>query len=305
MRLQHVLAVWLALVLQACFAFQNARNAQGVSFSNSYIASRGARTFRSELASPRNDNDADMHDQGAQEGQPNIMMLYTTSGADRHMESFCINMDLLARPDTPHVLQSAAILIYDNHETADGDEGLLRYSQLPTTGRVSKYRDCLGKVSNTRKMLYMSAQNVGYTMGAVQAMDILEKAQLLEGYDWVIHQHPDVFLIHPDKVVDSLRTSLPAIGDEIYDACWRFDWFAFRPNQIDHDAFDKYGTYGGGPECYLRDNVFKDMRVKVLGRGSSHQHGPIDEAGLWHSHDPDCVRRSLNMNSSLASAWCI
>jgi len=239
--------------------------------------------------------------------QNTILIVYTTAGTERHLDSFCLNMQLLARPSTPLALRSATILVFDNQGISDEDEGLQKRKALPEIfpspeERKRKYQSCFDVAAGKTK-LYVSARNCGYRMGAVQAMDILFQVQLLGGYDWVIHQHPDAFLIAPDVVSHVLETTRAAAisGHMMFGACWAFDWFAFRPDIIDHGAFHHYNTSKLIPECYLKDHVFDGKEVEEILRPCSlekHRVGGCkgkDPSGIWHSHYPERVRRTVSV----------
>jgi len=252
--------------------------------------------------------------QQAREATSEVLLLYTTSGNDRHYDALCLQARLNSRPGTPSVLRDADIMVYDNGGVGGlGEEGfqsldiedplpkLARqsvdsfpqsYQKNPARRRLHASR-CIYLFQGAGKQLYMTSKNVGYNMGAVQAVDTALHLGVLQKYKWVVHLHPDIFIVFPQRLAESLSSSSKSVITGEWGPCLTFNFFAFQPKHIDIEAFSKWEDHSKDltgwmlPECYLSSIAFKTAQIERVPHTSiKHDtNDSWDEYGMWHQHD--------------------
>jgi hypothetical protein len=154
----------------------------------------------------------------------------------------------------------------------------------------------------------------GYAYGQFEAIcdawDIIQRGR----YDWVIHLHPDVFVVDEEPLLSALEEaenenkSLVVTKTLGYNyPAFSTDFFAFRPEGISKSVFESYkylipdgvtlSTNASGSifplECAF---FFEAYRQKVLFYVakrfiSGDYHRDIDCLGLWHEHNQKRVQR--------------
>jgi hypothetical protein len=171
----------------------------------------------------------------------------------------------------------------------------------------------------------MCEENIGYTMGGVQAVDLLLRRnaslrRLALSYEWVVHLHPDIFIVDPKPLVKALEsageaahviaarrlTASASHGHRRVHVGLTFNFFAFRPQLIEEDAFRWWSNWSASPESYLHDVAFANqMRRKcvrfvehISQKRSSCGVDPrcfVDRFGLWHMHNETLVASRLHL----------
>merc|ERR1719499_1764466 len=101
----------------------------------------------------------------------------------------------------------------------------------------------------------MTSINAGYRMGAVQAMDTIMNLGVVWKYKWVIHLHPDIFIVYPRHLEETLTSTSKSVVTGLFPLpgstrCFTFNFFAFKPSQISVEAFSEWKDWEGLPECY-------------------------------------------------------
>jgi len=248
----------------------------------------------------------------SREAASNVLLLYTTSGDDRHYDALCLQAKLNNRPGTPQILRDADIMVYDNGGVEGlGDEGFQSldidqharqsagaFPKSWTKNAVKRKGHaswCISQFQGAGKQLYMTSKNVGYKMGAVQAMDTVLHMGVLQKYKWVVHLHPDIFIIFPQRLAESLSLSSKSVVAGEWGPCLTFNFFAFKPRNIDIEAFSKWAVYKSVPECYLSFVAFNKTEIERVPH-ISHKYDTNDSwdaYGMWHQHDLHWIERFL------------
>jgi len=162
--------------------------------------------------------------------------------------------------------------------------------------RKAKAQTCMSKFQGAKKLLYMTSKNAGYRMGAVQAIDTLMQSGELQKYDWVVHLHPDVFVVYPQPLAKMLlETNASVVATEFSTALMNlgysnsrglaFDFFAFRPKATNTNAFSQWASYDKGPERYLEELAFPHATREYVPHRYASSCKTWDEFGIWHVHD--------------------
>lgn len=248
-----------------------------------------------------------------------ILIVYTTHGESRHLDSLCLNVALLQRQGVPEMLKTADVLVFDNAGTdvdsvfSLSNRSLARKHKPHTLNstiaspqaRRDRVKQCVANFHAGSTSMYMTSENIGYTMGAVQAVDTLLNHNLLEDYDWVVHLHPDIFIVRPQPLYQKLseHTDAAVVAGAFfthhasycpgYRDCWTFNFFAFKPDEISKDAFSGWKHYESVPERFLGEIAFHDVKVDTVPHSSMRQlhNEGIDDFGMWHQHATEYVHK--------------
>ncbi len=158
--------------------------------------------------------------------------------------------------------------------------------------------------------LIWTTKNCGKTYGAIEALQ--DNYNLFSGYSYVVHLHPDVFIVDPKPLFDLITTDnlklnyanvfVQPMGKNKY--C--FDFFVFRPKAnnylINRDSNSWYDI--STPEGCLYSSVQwlyaieKDFNFKLMDRCDDPVgYMGIDKMGLWHEHNLSYVENYLKNNS--------
>ncbi len=150
------------------------------------------------------------------------------------------------------------------------------------------------------KVIYSPQQNVGgYPYGQFEAICDSYQALLDGGYDWVIHLHPDIFIIDENKLLAEIEKAEVAGADML--VCSTFghkapayatDFFCFKPRSTPIAIFESYRAFLTTPivvplEYLFFNEIFRaGVKLHVAHR---FLHGnytrDIDQLGLWHEHN--------------------
>lgn len=161
------------------------------------------------------------------------------------------------------------------------------------------------------KFLYITSKNEGYRMGNTEAMSDIYDMKIFQKYDYVIHAHPDVFIVDDTKLMDILETNLH--NDICYlitksvpkdDRYSSLDFFIFKPKLLGHNIFiDELYSWKGTPEHYFYEMLVKhDVKFKFIPRFSDDNYLPrriAENIGIWHEHELPKVREYLQKNNLL------
>ena len=159
--------------------------------------------------------------------------------------------------------------------------------------------------TQTNKHLYITSSNIGFRMGAVEAVSRGIEMGIFTGYDYVIHLHPDVFITGESGIVALLTANVAndcvflVNKSEPDDArFFSFDFFIFKPALLRRNIFaDELRDYRDLPEHYLHDMIVKnDVKFMLVKRFENDTWFPrrIDEnLNLYHEHDLELVEDLL------------
>jgi hypothetical protein len=155
------------------------------------------------------------------------------------------------------------------------------------------------------KHLFITSLNDGYRMGAIEAINKGIEMGIFNGYDYVIHIHPDVFIIDDTNLLSLLHEHQS--NDTVFlvnkcfpndDTHFAADFFIFKPKLLPKDLFIKeLYTYKDSPECYLFYLLKKNNIVYVIVprfKNDSWYPRRIDDyLRLYHEHDMEKVKELL------------
>jgi len=142
-------------------------------------------------------------------------------------------------------------------------------------------------------------------MGAAEAVSTGIEMGIFDGYDYVIHLHPDVFMTNEAPIVRLLEDN--AENDYVFlvnrslpddQRAFSFDFFVFKPRLLTENIFiDELPTYQDIPEHFLFDMLTKKGVKHLVGqRFDSGDWSPRridDHLALYHEHDLELVERLL------------
>jgi len=151
---------------------------------------------------------------------------------------------------------------------------------------------------NNTQVIYGSNQG-GYLRGQFQAIADTFTLGIFDSYDFVIHLHPDIFIVDEKPIVEIINSRLARQSDicvaRIFgnsDPSFATDFFIFRPSIILAKLFSSYTDFDEIFESPLPlERIFYQLIHKLnikyleverfkLGR----YFRDIDELGLWHEH---------------------
>ena len=149
------------------------------------------------------------------------------------------------------------------------------------------------------ELIYSSQKNQGgYPYGQFEAIcDVWDK--LADKFDWVLHLHPDVFIIHEEPLLAALHEAEADNADMLVTPTFGLkhpsfatDFFAFRPANIPRSVFESYRHLDSTSIVVPLENLFfievhrAHIKYSVAQRfAHGHYHRDIDLLGLWHEHD--------------------
>jgi len=201
----------------------------------------------------------------------------------RQLEEYSLFQRLLS---TLSIQSQCDIFIYCNHPGIHPDI-VKYYQQFP----------------QRNKQLFLTTQNAGYLRGGVEAVGQGFAMGLFEGYDYVIHLHPDVFMTDDAYLIEQLLKYLN--DDTVFlitksfaedTRFFSFDFFVFKPKWLSTNFF-KEGMYKfqGAPEHFLHDQLVKHgIKYAFLKRFNNDTWCPRridDHLKLYHEHDLEKVRQ--------------
>ena len=165
---------------------------------------------------------------------------------------------------------------------------------------------------DTNITVHCDNDNEGYTLGLFSGL--AKNYESYKNYDFVIHMHPDVFILDDEKIFELLKNNhskkIDFLVTKVEDIeSWYFsDFFIFKPNINFILNYHKYINMNLCAEKILfkliedyslnkayihryTDNKFKDE----FGNGKNRI---IDEYNLWHEHDLHKVFSYINSNDN-------
>jgi hypothetical protein len=174
------------------------------------------------------------------------------------------------------------------------------------------------------KYLTLTDKNSGYLAGPSEAIADSYEMFVENNYDYVIHLHPDVYIINETKIVSALRQNynndadflvyelpktVPWEPKVVRERQYAFDFFIFKP-KIENNVFKNYAHYWtqhpkAAPERFLYDMIHGNNKsYAILERGpfgsmlEGYRRGSDPEPfGIWHCHDNEKVKRYIEKGS--------
>ena len=156
------------------------------------------------------------------------------------------------------------------------------------------------------KKLFITSINAGYRVGPVEAISEGIELGIFKDYDYVIHLHPDVFMIDDNYLTEVLLENLN--NDVVFlvnksvphdPKFLSFDFFIFKPKLLTKNIFiDELYTFKQSPEQYLHDMIIKNninyIYVKRFNNDNWEPRRIDENLRLYHEHDLNKVQGLLN-----------
>jgi hypothetical protein len=156
------------------------------------------------------------------------------------------------------------------------------------------------------KKLFITSINAGYRAGPVEAISEGIELGIFKDYDYVIHLHPDVFIIDDNYLTEVLLENLN--NDVVFlvnksvphnPKYFSFDFFIFKPKLLTKNIFiDELYTFKQAPEQYLHDMIIKNninyIYVKRFNNDNWEPRRIDENLRLYHEHDLNKVQSLLN-----------
>jgi len=155
------------------------------------------------------------------------------------------------------------------------------------------------KYIKCNKSINITEKNAGFINGGLEAIsDIITSLKLTMDnnceYDYIIHMHPDVFIINEIPLLNLLTQNINS--DIIFyvnlslntKLLYAFDFFIFNPNKLKTNIFDKWYNNNNSPEQYFYEILHSNnINHIIIPRYNNNFYMPryIDLLGLWHDHD--------------------
>ena len=155
--------------------------------------------------------------------------------------------------------------------------------------------DFYRKIPLKNKELIITTKNTGgYRMGPFEG--VADNFSKFGDYDYVIHSHPDVFIINEQPFIEMLMNNM--LNSTTFFVNWSFpqdktffstDLFIFKPKQLKTNIFlDELYTYTDIGEHWLRHIILKNnVSYEIIPRFENNFWHPrrIDMLGFWHEHE--------------------
>jgi hypothetical protein len=157
--------------------------------------------------------------------------------------------------------------------------------------------DYYKKFDQKNKRLLITSLNNGYRCGGVEAVSEGFDMGIFNGYDYVIHLHPDVFITDDvyltEVLLENLDNDICFLINKSFpndSKFFSFDFFIFKPKLLPTNIFkDELYTFKCSPEHYLCEMILKnDIKYTFIKRYNNNFFSPrrIDEnLKLYHEHD--------------------
>lgn len=158
------------------------------------------------------------------------------------------------------------------------------------------------------KFIFVTSKNDGYRMGGVEALSTGIDMNIFSTYDYVIHLHPDVFIVDDQHTINILEENLDndicffitqTVNNEKFAS---FDFFIFKPRLLSGNIFkDDMYTWQDCPEIYLYNKLIQhNIKFIHIPRFSDNNYLPrriAEYSKIWHEHDLDSVKNYLIKNN--------
>ena len=163
----------------------------------------------------------------------------------------------------------------------------------------TNFIDNIAFIKCKKKNIIITEKNAGFINGGLEAVsDIIDLLKLYSEnceYDYVIHMHPDVFIINETLIVNFLNDQ-KSISEIIFYVnlslnniiLYSFDFFIFKPKLLKENIFNKWINNTKSPEEYFHDILINNNIIHcIIPRYDNNFYLPrrIDLIGLWHDHD--------------------
>lgn len=162
------------------------------------------------------------------------------------------------------------------------------------------------KYIQNKKTIYITNKNAGYRLGGIEAVgDIIDMLNLKNNstYDYVIHIHPDVFILNDTKLLDILNDELNTKNVFIVNRSFNdiksfsFDFFIFKPRLLKFNIFSNYSQWTESPERFINNAILSNnIGYILIERFDNNHYAPrrIDLNFMWHEHELEKIKNYIN-----------
>lgn len=163
-----------------------------------------------------------------------------------------------------------------------------------------KIMEAFSKLPHKNKNIVFVTENCGYKIGVIQQLCWGYEHNIFKDYDFVIHHHIDVFIMHDKTIMKILNETLSMPQSMIVTRSWPdrvwfdTDFLIFKPNKLPFNIFLLYKSFPGvGEELLVKQVQDYKLPTIIVGRFSNNCCFPrriADQIELWHEHDLAKVR---------------
>jgi hypothetical protein len=137
----------------------------------------------------------------------------------------------------------------------------------------------------TNKRIYTTDQNDGFIKGGLEAVsDCIDMLNLKSEdceYDWVLHMHPDVFIINEGPILKLLTQELNT--DNVFyvnyslnnKVLYSFDMFLFKPRLLKTNILKDWRECVISPEFYLYQQIIRVLLIDTSGGYFTARYDPV------------------------------
>jgi hypothetical protein len=168
-------------------------------------------------------------------------------------------------------------------------------ASLPTHD-LTKKLDTIPCKSMT--LLHHPCNDGGYAYGEFEAICDAWDTLIAGGWDWVIHLHPDVFVVDENRLLKALEAAEAAscaivltrvFGNQA--PSFATDFFAFRPAETPRSVYSSWEAFRDEPVIVPLENLYfvEVVRHRLAAhianrfKSGAYYQDP-DHLGLWHEH---------------------
>jgi len=168
-----------------------------------------------------------------------------------------------------------------------------------------EYKDLVNKFylnNNIKLEIYQDSENTGYVTGLFTGL--VKCFDKFANYDYVVHLHPDVFLINENKIFEILKQNLfsdvemliSKFPEEYPQKSFYTDFFIFKPKKNFFINYNKYSHIGAAEQILFnlckRENITFFERYKDSNDFNILQRR-IDRFNILHTHDLRIFQNNL------------
>jgi len=206
-----------------------------------------------------------------------VLLLYTT-----HRQTWELKTSAEFLRRTKNIKNVCSVIVHCNNENID-DNSLKNLCNFHCDTKIVR------------------GKNTGYRSGLHSA--ISELFDDVQEYDWVLHLHPDVFIVDDERVFALLsehvsNESVQMIVDQsLGQDVFATDFFAFKPNKIPNffaEFIPDSETNCPIAERFLYQKMNQNSITYLPISREGAVHRIVDSYGLLHSHDQYQAENILN-----------
>jgi hypothetical protein len=165
-----------------------------------------------------------------------------------------------------------------------------------STEELKKKLDAIPCKSMT--LLHHPCNAGGYAYGQFESIVDAWDTVVAGGWDWVIHLHPDIFVVDDERLLAAIESAHAADADILVTRifgnkapAFATDFFAFRPGRTPKSVFASWEPFEKEPVIVPLENLYfvevhkhrLETFVADRFKSGAYYQDP-DHLGLWHEH---------------------